>query len=94
MNGPGRRGNQVHIDAKIESQLVARGWPEQQVREVVDAPPIGISTDNTGGKSEPAAVYGSKNRGYVVVNDITGRVIQISDKNNPAWVPDDRIDWK
>jgi hypothetical protein len=94
MNAPRQRGTRVHIDEKIEAQLGARGWTERQIRKAVDAPPIGISTDNTGGKAEPATVYGSKRGGYVVVNDMTGRVIQISDKNNPRWVPDDRIEWQ
>jgi hypothetical protein len=77
-----QRAAPVYLDAKIEAQLDARGWIERQIREAVDAP-IGISTDNTGGKAEPATVYGSNEGGYVVINDMTRRVIQISDKNNP-----------
>jgi filamentous hemagglutinin len=29
-----------------------------------------------------------------VVNDKTGNVVQVSDKNDPNWVPDDRIKWR
>lgn len=71
----------------------ARGWTEQQVQEVVARPPIGTSMDNRGGRNDPASVYGSRSGGYVVVNDITGQVVQISDRTNPAWIPDRRINW-
>jgi filamentous hemagglutinin len=66
----------------------------QTAVHIDDAPPIGISTDHTGGKTGPATVYGSKERGYVVVNDLTGHVVQISDKTDPGWVPDSRILWE
>jgi filamentous hemagglutinin len=90
----GLRRTAVHIDYKIAAQLAARGWTAQQIREAVGTPPIGTSTDHTGGKTEPATVYGSKERGYVVVNDLTGHVVQISDKTDPGWVPDSRILWE
>lgn len=89
-----RRGAAVHIDAKIAAQLVARGWTEQEIRQAVEARPIGTSIDHTDGRAEPATVYGSRTGGYVVVNDLTMRVIQVSDKNDPGWMPDSRIDWR
>ena len=86
-------GRAVRIGDKIAAQLRIRGWTEQQVREAAAGPPIGSSTDNTGGRNDPATVYGTRPRGYVVVNDLTNEVAQISDKTNPAWVPDNRIRW-
>ena len=50
--------------------------------------------DNTGGKNDPATVYGSPPNNYVVVNDVTRQVVQASDKTDPGWVPDSRIKWK
>ncbi|WP_230961850.1 colicin E5-related ribonuclease [Burkholderia anthina] len=32
--------------------------------------------------------------GYVIVNDITGEVVQVSGKNDPTWIHDGRIKWK
>ena len=84
----------VRVDEKIASQLAVRGWTEQEIREVVNRPAIGTSTDNTSGRRDPATVYGSRSGGYAVVNDRTGRVIQISDRTDPGWVPDSRITWK
>lgn len=54
--------------------------------------PAGTSTDNTRGRDDPATVYGTPKE-YVVVNDKTGEVIQVSDKTNPDWKPDPRIVW-
>ena len=44
------------------------------------------------GRNDPATVYGSPGK-YVVVNDRTGEVTQISDKKDPGWVDDSRIQW-
>nr|WP_249177594.1 colicin E5-related ribonuclease [Burkholderia multivorans] len=44
-------------------------------------------------RSDSASVYGSKS-GYVVVNDRTGEVMQVSGKSDPGWIPDSRIKWK
>ncbi|WP_288144275.1 colicin E5-related ribonuclease, partial [Escherichia coli] len=44
------------------------------------------------GRNDPATVYGSPGK-YVVVNDRTGEVTQISDKTDPGWVDDSRIQW-
>lgn len=44
-------------------------------------------------RNDSASVYGSKT-GYVVVNDRTGEVVQVSGKNDPGWIPDSRITWR
>lgn len=89
----GPRAAAVHVDRKIAAQLTVRGWTEHQIRAAVDRGPIGRSIDHTEGRSDPAAVYGSRQGGYVVVNDRTGRVVQISDRTDPGWIPDSRIEW-
>lgn len=83
----------VRIDDKIAAQLAVRGWTEQEVRGLANSAPRGTSVDNTGGKSDPATVYGDPPNNYIVVNDVTGQVVQVSNRNNLAWVPDDRIQW-
>jgi filamentous hemagglutinin len=88
-----RFGPPVRIEDKIASQLIVRGWTEQEIQDAVARPPIGISTDNTGSRSDPATVYGSRIGGYVVVNDVTNQIVQISDRTDPGWVPDSRIKW-
>ncbi len=86
-------GDDVNIDDKIEEQLDERGWSEEEVRDLTTEEPSGKSVDNTGRRSDPATVYGDKD-GYVVVNDETGDVVQVSDKHDPNWIPDDRIEWE
>ena len=95
-------GDDIVIDDKIKGQLGDRGWTEQEVRDTVSGEPIGKTKDQRGPKKtsdgerrdDPASVYGSKEEGHVIVNDKTGEVVQVSDKNDPNWVPDDRIDWE
>ncbi|WP_240619997.1 hemagglutinin repeat-containing protein [Cupriavidus neocaledonicus] len=95
------RNQNISIDSKIGSQINDRGWTVSDIKDVIAAGPVGSTTDNRSGakapdgvpRSDTASVYGSKN-GYVVVNDRTGEVVQVSGKNDPGWIPDSRIKWK
>ncbi|ATQ75245.1 hypothetical protein CR152_12490 [Massilia violaceinigra] len=90
------------IDDKILEQLEARGWTEQEVLDLIDTKPVGRSSDNRtprktgdgGGRRDTATVYGSRDGGHIVVNDRTGEVVHISDKNDPYWKSDSRIIWE
>ena len=92
----------VNIDDKIKDQLGPRGWAESEVKDITKTEPIGISTDKRSpsktadgqGRNDPASVYGSKNGGHVVVNDNSKEEVHVSDKNDPNWIPDSRIEWK
>ncbi|NHZ95633.1 colicin E5-related ribonuclease [Massilia sp. CCM 8734] len=87
---------------RILRQLADRGWTEQEVVDVIETEPIGRSIDHrtpqkTGDRQarrDTATVYGSKDGGHVVVNDRTGEVVHVSDKNDPYWKPDSRIIWE
>ncbi|WP_081085138.1 hemagglutinin repeat-containing protein [Burkholderia territorii] len=89
------------FDGKITDQLEERGWTERDVLTAVNEGPIGTTTDNRSAKktsdglprNDTATAYGSKDMGYVVVNDRTGEIVQISKKNDPQWAPDGRIKW-
>ncbi|WP_084069110.1 colicin E5-related ribonuclease [Paraburkholderia heleia] len=89
------------IDDKIGKQLPERGWTEQDVQNAINNGPTGTAFDKRSASKTPdglprndtATVYGSKD-GYVVVNDRTGEVVQISDKTDPRWIADSRIQWK
>lgn len=91
----------VKIDDKIRDQLEGRGWTEQDIQDVTKKPPAGSTTDNRRpnktpdgqGRNDPASVYGDKD-GYVVVNDRTREVVQVSDRTpGSGWKPDSRINW-
>ena len=91
----------VKIDDKIKGQIGDRGWTEQDVQDAANGPPAGTTTDNRRpnktadgqGRNDSATVYGTKD-GYVVVNDRTREVVQVSDRKPGAgWIPDSRINW-
>ncbi|MDR0780001.1 MAG: hypothetical protein LBF16_04810, partial [Pseudomonadales bacterium] len=92
---------EVVIDRKIADQLDSRGWTKQEIQAAVEKEPAGTTIDNRSAaktpdgvpRNDPASVYGSKD-GYVVVNDRTGEVVQVSNKNNPNWIVDSRIQWE
>tara|TARA_Y100000815_G_scaffold244845_1_gene243367 strand:- start:501 stop:1973 length:1473 start_codon:yes stop_codon:yes gene_type:complete len=89
------RGEDVTIPGKISDQSEERGWSEQGIRDTIDRGKTGTSLDGSGGRGRDpasASVYGTSGD-YVVVNDETGEVSAISDKNDPDWIDDSRIEW-
>ncbi|MEX3934364.1 colicin E5-related ribonuclease [Paraburkholderia phymatum] len=76
-------------------------WSNNDIQTALSGGPVGTTTDNRSAAKTPdgqprndtASVYGGKN-GYIVVNDRTGEVVQVSGKNDPSWIPDSRIKWK
>ncbi|EGC9257946.1 colicin [Escherichia coli] len=91
----------LKIDQKIRDQMPERGWTEDDIKNTVSKGATGTSFDKRSpkktppdylGRNDPATVYGSPGK-YVVVNDRTGEVTQISDKTDPGWVDDSRIQW-
>ncbi|QHQ15802.1 hypothetical protein GMW39_07895 [Pectobacterium parmentieri] len=92
---------ELKFDDKIRDQLGTRGWTEKDVRDTVSKGVKGRAEDKRSpkktppdflGRNDPASVYGESGK-YVVVNDRTGEVVQVSDKNDPEWVDDSRIIW-
>lgn len=89
----------VKIDDKIKGQLGDRGWTEQEVQDLSHTKPTGETRDQRGpGKSpdgqkrdDKAVVYGSA-KAYIVVNERTREVVQVSSKIG-NWVADSRIAW-
>ncbi|MDI2113978.1 colicin E5-related ribonuclease, partial [Commensalibacter nepenthis] len=87
-------------DDKIKGQMGDRGWTDADIDAAIAAGPKGTSTDNRSpkktddklGRNDPATVYG-KPGSYVVINDRTGEVTQVSDKIRPGWTDDSRIQW-
>ncbi|HDH7447848.1 TPA: S-type pyocin domain-containing protein [Escherichia coli] len=91
----------LKIDQKIRDQMPERGWTEDDIKNTVSNGATGTSFDKRSpkktppdylGRNDPATVYGSPGK-YVVVNDRTGEVTQISDKTDPGWVDDSRMQW-
>ncbi|MBE8614719.1 hypothetical protein CYG68_20490 [Morganella morganii] len=93
---------ELKFDEKIKDQMSDRGWTEQDIRDTVAKGPKGKSFDKRSpkktppdhlGRNDTATVYGKPGE-YVVVNDRTGEVVQVSDKKIKGWVDDSRIQWE
>ncbi len=81
----------ISIGAKIEKQLRKRGWTQEEVETTVSRPYRTVKTRDTrhlpnGTRmNDPATAYVNKDGSYVVRNDRTGDIVQISDKGKPGW---------
>ncbi|MGE0267467.1 MAG: colicin E5-related ribonuclease [Candidatus Omnitrophota bacterium] len=75
---------------KITKQISERGWTKESIHSTILNPTQRKTAINkaTGNK---ATAFFSKDGSYVVKDDVTGDIIQISDKTDPFWVPDSSI---
>lgn len=73
-----------------EKQFTERGWNKNSIQSTVDNPyTTRKATNRTTGND--ATAYFNKDGSYVVIDNGTGKVVQISNKNNPNWTPDKSI---
>ena len=71
--------------------MVSRGWTESLIKKTVDNPYTIRSSINKA-TGNPATVFYTKQGSYVIVDDITKQIVQISDNINPfTWIPDTSI---
>jgi RHS repeat-associated protein len=84
-------GSDTKSTQKLSNQMTQRGWTERTVRNTVSNPyTTRMSTNKATGN--PATVYYNKSGGYVIIDDITKTVVQISDNISPStWIPDSSI---
>jgi len=80
--------NALSYSAKITKQMGTRGWTQDSISETVKNPAATHSVwDYTTGDKLPATAYVQRGGGYVVVNDSTHEIVQVSDLSNPNWKP-------
>ena len=77
---------------KIREQMGKRGWTEEDILDTVENPDRTVETKDTrhnpdtgSRNNDPATAYIDSDGNYVVVNDISGDIVQISDKNDADW---------
>jgi RHS repeat-associated protein len=76
---------------KISKQLDKRGWSEDSVNDLVNNPSETKSVRDTRWTSDgtklddPATAYIKKDGNYVIRNDKTGDITQVSNRNDPNW---------
>lgn len=84
--GPG-----TSFGSKVEGQLAGRGWTRRLVQSTIDDPARTVATRDTrflrgGGRmDDPATGYISRRGGYVIRNDRTGDIVQVSKRTDPNW---------
>ena len=71
-----------------ENQQIARGWSDADIDEVIDNHPGGTAPaiDRTPKPNQPATVYYRLDGHYVIVNDISGEIVQLSDRKDNGWI--------
>jgi WXG100 family type VII secretion target len=78
---------------KIEKQMVKRGWTPESIDDTIEHPDRIVETRDTrfnldGTRNDdPATAYINSDGSYVVRNDRTGDIVQVSDRNDPDWKP-------
>lgn len=76
---------------KVAGQLANRGWTQRLVQSTIDDPASTVATRDIrhlpgGGRmDDPATGYVSRRGGYVVRNDRTGDIVQVSNRAKPGW---------
>ncbi|WP_412070842.1 colicin E5-related ribonuclease [Paenibacillus larvae] len=75
---------------KWRKQYTQRGWTKDTIQNTIDKPYTTRQGTNrtTGNKT---IVYYNQNGSHVIVDNDTGKVIQVSDRTNPNWKPDSSI---
>ncbi|WP_287881320.1 colicin E5-related ribonuclease, partial [Aquitalea sp.] len=80
------------IEPKIAKQMAGRGWTEAEINSTISNPAKTVITKDTrfdpvaGTRlNDPATGYIANDGSYVVRNDRTGQIVQVSDKNDPTW---------
>ena len=84
-------GSDTKSLTKLTNQMTQRGWTESTVRGTVSNPyTTRVSTNLATGNS--ATAYYNQSGSYVIVDNVTKVVVQISDNINPSsWIPDPNI---
>ena len=84
-------GNKTKSNTKLLNQMQQRGWTEQLVKETVDNPYTTRVSTNLA-TNQTATVFYTSRGAYVIVDDVTKEVVQISSNIDPAsWIPDKNI---
>lgn len=80
------------IEPKIAQQMGSRGWTNAEIASTISNPARKVVTKDTrfdpisGTRlNDPATGYIARDSSYVVKNDKTGQIVQISNKNDPNW---------
>jgi hypothetical protein len=75
---------------KIQGQIPKRGWSDALIDETISSPRH-VSPALNKGTQAPATAYFRQDGSYIVRENASGRIIQVSDRFKPNWAPDSTI---
>jgi|GEM_PF-1452999 len=81
---------EVQINDKINKQMKKRGWTEDSIESTVNDPHETSEAENKANGKE-ATAYFNEDGSYVTVENESGLIIQVSNRNDPDWAPDSTI---
>jgi hypothetical protein len=86
----GLRVKQGNINSKINGQMGRRGWTTSSINNTIrnpyhTSPSTNLATGNS------ATAFFNSDGSYVVRDNITFDIIQISNRYDPYWIPDSNI---
>ena len=80
------------LSRHVKAQLKKRGWSDKEIENLLKKPDR-TSLGKSNHSGEETFVYWKNNRDYIVVDPKTSRIIQVSDKTNPRWMPHPSIEY-
>jgi uncharacterized protein YukE len=89
--GPSSLRHEFEIGSKIEKQMAVRGWTRSSIDELIGDFDRTVNTRDTrwtpmGARlNDPATAYIRIDGAYVVRNDLTGDIVQVSNRHDLEW---------
>ena len=85
-------GSSTKSTQKLSNQMNNWGWTEELIGDTIDNPYTTRGSINKA-TGNPATVFYTEQGSYVIVDDVTNEIVQISDNINPQnWIPDTSIE--
>jgi RHS repeat-associated protein len=79
------------LGTKIKKQMASRGWTKESIDDLLNSPSRTITTRDTRWRpdgtrlDDPATAFINREGAYVVRNDLSGDIVQISNRLDPNW---------
>ncbi|NLG90222.1 MAG: hypothetical protein GX494_13660, partial [Clostridiaceae bacterium] len=86
----GTRSTLKSLGNKTEQYVTKRGWTWDSMDDVVKKPYTTREAINKA-TGNPATAYYNKAGDYVVVDNVTGELVQVSKFGDTGWIPDATI---
>jgi len=83
-------GSTTKSSQTLATQMQTRGWTEAAIRNTVNNPYTTRSAINRATGNDATAFF-NLDGSHVIIDNITREVVQISNRFDPAWIPDSSI---